>query len=77
MKEASECGLNALPYKAGFFLSIPAADPAAVCDKLHDDLIFAVPLKKGVRIAVCSVPKAKMYGMAQKVLNALNAVENK
>lgn len=75
MKEAEECGLNALPYKAGFFLSIPAKDPAAVCDKLHDDLIFAVPLKMGVRIAVCSVPKAKMYGMAAKVLKALKAVE--
>lgn len=74
MNEAKECGLNALPYKAGFFLSVPADDPVAVCNKLHDDLIFAVPLKKGVRIAVCSVPKAKMKGMAQKVLNALNAV---
>lgn len=74
MSEAKECGLNALPYKAGFFLSVPADDPAAVCDKLHDDLIFAVPLKKGVRIAVCSVPKEKMKGMAQKVLKALNAV---
>ena len=77
MKEAEECGLNALPYKAGFFISVPADDPSAVCDKLHDDLIFAVPLKKGVRIAVCSVPMNKMYGMAAKVLKAMNAVENK
>ncbi|WP_297965065.1 pyridoxal phosphate-dependent aminotransferase [uncultured Anaerovibrio sp.] len=75
MKEAEECGLKALPYKAGFFISVPAKDSAAVCDKLHDDLIFAVPLKKGVRIAVCSIPKAKMYGMAAKVLKALKAVE--
>lgn len=75
MKEAAECGLNALPYKAGFFLSIPAKDPAAVCDKLHDDLIFAVPLKKGVRVAVCAVPAAKMYGMAQKIKNAWDAVQ--
>ena len=55
MKEATECGLLALPYKAGFFLSIPSSDPGAVCNKLHDDLIFAVPLKLGVRIAVCAV----------------------
>ena len=75
MKEAEECGLNALPYKAGFFLSIPAKDSKAVCDQLHKDLIFAVPLKAGVRIAVCSVPKQKMYGMAAKVLKALKAVE--
>ncbi|MCI7611439.1 MAG: aminotransferase class I/II-fold pyridoxal phosphate-dependent enzyme [Selenomonadaceae bacterium] len=75
MQEAKECGLNALPYKAGFFLSIPAKDSKAVCDELHKDLIFAVPLKAGVRIAVCSVPKQKMYGMAAKVLKALKAVE--
>ncbi len=75
MEEANACRLNALPYKAGFFLSIPAKDSAAVCNKMHDDLIFAVPLKAGVRIAVCSVPTTKMKGMAQKVLNAVNAVE--
>lgn len=77
MQEAQGCGLKALPYKAGFFLSIPSSDPKAVCNKLHDDLIFAVPLKLGVRIAVCAVPAAKMKGMAQKVLNAMDAVEKK
>ena len=75
MKEAKECGLNALPYKGGFFLSVPAKDPQAVCDKLHDDLIFAVPLKMGVRIAACSVSAAKMKGIAAKVRKALEAVE--
>ena len=74
MEEAKECGLKALPYKAGFFISVPSDDPMAVCNKLRDDLIFAVPLKMGVRIAVCSVPKAKMYGMAAKVLKAVKAV---
>ena len=75
MQEASACGLDALPYKGGFFLSVPAADPAAVCDKLHDDLVFAVPLKLGVRIAACSVSSAKMKGLARKVLKAWKAVE--
>ncbi len=77
MKEAQECGLNALPYKGGFFLSVPSDDPQAVCDKLHDDLIFAVPLKLGVRIAACSVSAAKMKGIAQKVKIAVDFVENK
>lgn len=77
MQEAKACGLNALPYKAGFFLSIPATDSAAVCNKLHDDLIFAVPLKRGVRIAACAVPAAKMKGIAEKTLRALQFVEGK
>ena len=76
MKEAKECGLNALPYNGGFFLSVPAADPQAVCNKLHDDLIFAVPLKMGVRVAACCVSEEKMHGVAAKVLKALKAVEN-
>lgn len=75
MQEANECGLNALPYKGGFFLSVPADDPQAVCDNLHEDLIFAVPLKKGVRIAACSVSAAKMKGVAAKVLKALQKAE--
>lgn len=75
MDEAKACGLNALPYKAGFFISIPAANPGAVCDKLHDDLIFAVPLKMGVRVAVCAVPIAKMQGMAAKIKKAWDAVQ--
>jgi len=74
-KEAEACGLPALPYKGGFFLAVPAADPKAVCEKLHEDLIFAVPLKLGVRVAACSVATAKMPGIAEKVLKALKAVE--
>ncbi len=75
MEEAKACGLNALPYKGGFFLAVPAKDPQAVCDKLHDDLIFAVPLKLGIRVAACSVSADKMKGVAAKVLKAQQAVE--
>lgn len=71
MAEALSCGLKALPYRAGFFLSIPSDDPAAVCNRLHDDLIFAVPLRKGVRLAVCSVPATQMRGVAAKILQAM------
>lgn len=74
-KEAAECGLPMLPYVAGFFLSIPAKNPDAICDKLHEDNIFAVPLAAGVRIAVCAVPLKKIKGMAAKVYAAMQAVE--
>ncbi len=73
-KEAAECGLPMLPYVAGFFLSIPAKNPDAVCEKLHEDNIFAVPLAAGVRIAVCAVPLKKIAGMAAKVNAAMQAV---
>ncbi len=75
MDEAKTCGLKALPYKAGFFLSVPSRDPGGVCRALHDDLIFAVPLKQGVRIAVCAVSTKQMTGMAAKTQRACKFVE--
>lgn len=75
-REAQEAGLHMLPFRAGFFLSIPAKNPDAVCDKLHEDNVFAVPLAKGVRVAVCAVPTAKISGMAVKIKKAMDTVDN-
>ncbi len=72
-EEAKACGLPMLPYVAGFFLSIPAKNPDAVCDKLHEDNIFCVPLAAGVRVAVCAVPLPKITGMAAKIMAAMQA----
>ena len=69
--EAKACGLRIVPYKGGFFIAIPADNPAAVCQKLHDDLIFAVPLKLGIRVAACSTSFEKMHGLAEKICRAM------
>ena len=74
-QEAQEAGLKILPYAAGFFISIESGDPEALCAKLHEDNIYAVPLAKGIRIAVCAVSQAKMRGLAAKVKKAFAAVE--
>jgi aromatic-amino-acid transaminase len=76
-REAKEVNLSMLPFRAGFFLSIPAGNPDAVCNKLHEDNVFAVPLAKGVRVAVCAVPTAKITGMAAKIKKAMEAVDNR
>ncbi|HML35242.1 aminotransferase class I/II-fold pyridoxal phosphate-dependent enzyme [Sporomusa sphaeroides] len=75
VREAKAANLHMLPYIAGFFLTIPSNNPEAVCDKLHEDHIFAVPLAKGVRVAVCAVPSAKITGMAAKMAQAMAVVE--
>lgn len=69
--EAKACGLRIVPYKGGFFIAIPADNPAEVCQKLHDDLVFAVPLKLGIRVAACSTSFEKMHGLAEKILRAM------
>ena len=53
------------------FCFLQSFDSDAVCNKLHDDLIYAVPLAAGVRIAVCAVPSRKIKGMAEKTLKAM------
>ena len=49
--EADRCGLPYVPYKGGFFISIPTQQSAAVCQALEADLVFAGPLAQGVRLA--------------------------
>ena len=70
MKDARECGLPALPYNGGFFLSVPTKNANKICDRLHEDLIFAVPLKLGIRIACCSMSMKKLEGVAKKIKKA-------
>lgn len=75
VKEAKECGLPMIPYIAGFFLSVPCKNSAAVCERLHKDHIYLVPLAAGVRIALCSIPLHKISGIAGKLNQALKEVE--
>jgi len=76
MLEAKEEKLKILPYVAGFFLSVPVRQPVEICEELQKDNVFAVPLGKGIRIAVCAVSSQKMAGMAGKFSRAIAAVES-
>ena len=75
VNEAANCGLKIVPYKGGFFIAVPAENPVAVCKKLQDDLIFAVPLKLGIRVAACSTPLKKISGVAEKIKSAMDALK--
>ena len=52
---AAECGLEIVPYDAGFFVSVPCDDPDAVSRKLEEQDVFLVPLAKGIRVSVASI----------------------
>lgn len=71
VNEAEQVGLALCPYKAGFFISIPMDNAKAVGERLQQERIFAVPLQKGLRLAVCSIPTKKMAGLATAIKNAL------
>lgn len=74
MKEASACGLKYLPYLSGFFITIPMEGAQKVCDFMEKENIFLVPLSNGIRLAVCSVSKAKITGLAAKIKAAIETV---
>ena len=54
---AAECGLKIVPYDAGFFVSVPCDDLDAVSKKLEGQDVFLVPLAKGIRVSVASIPE--------------------
>lgn len=59
VKGAKECGLEILPYRDGFFVSIPCNNAKKASDELIKENLFVVSLKKGLRFAVCAVSEEK------------------
>ncbi len=75
VKEAEEVGLPLYPYKEGFFVTI-RIDDQIVKNELHLKLktlnIFFVNVYGGLRVAICSIQKEKIYGLAARVKEALD-----
>ena len=71
INEAKSVKLDICPYNAGFFITIPASQSEESCKLLKKDNIFAVPISRGIRFAICSVPLYKMKGIAEKVKKAV------
>ncbi|MDD2402014.1 MAG: aminotransferase class I/II-fold pyridoxal phosphate-dependent enzyme [Clostridia bacterium] len=74
LKEAKEVELQTLPFHSGFFITVPSSDPRKLTEILMESNIYTVPLKKGIRFAICAVPVLKMSGMARKTKEALGRV---
>ncbi|HHZ17547.1 MAG TPA: aminotransferase class I/II-fold pyridoxal phosphate-dependent enzyme [Peptococcaceae bacterium] len=72
LEEARAVDLQLMPYQSGFFITVPTAQPRQLVEKLMSENLFTVPLKKGIRLAICAVPTYKVPGMAQKIKAALS-----
>lgn len=72
--EAKEVGLPLLPYMGGFFATIPSDNPKALADELMKENVFLIPLTRGVRIAICSIPKKQIHGLAKRAYEAMKRV---
>lgn len=76
VKEAKKVGLPILPYRDGFFISIPCDNPMEVSEELTKDNVYAVPLKMGIRFAICAVSEEKCKIAPSIIKNALEYVES-
>jgi aromatic-amino-acid transaminase len=73
LAEADKVKLPVLPYKAGFFIAVPAKESVKVADRLKQQNIFVLPLEKGLRIAICAIPTFQIHGLAGKIKEAMNS----
>ena len=74
VEASKEAGLEILPYRDGFFVSIPCKDAKKASDELIKENLFVVALKKGLRFAVCAVSEEKCKvspAIIKKVLDNL------
>lgn len=70
LNEAKEVSLDCYPYKEGFFITLKIEDNAfrdAYHKAMMDEHIYTVAVNKGIRVAICSLPLSKVYGLAKKM----------
>lgn len=74
--EADACGLKYYPYKEGFFVTLEVDNETR--DKYHELLmanhIFTVKVNQGIRVAICSLPVKKCYGLAKQMKDLLVSI---
>ncbi|WP_319371760.1 aminotransferase class I/II-fold pyridoxal phosphate-dependent enzyme [uncultured Ilyobacter sp.] len=73
ISEAHEVGLPVYPYREGFFVTIKVEDvdkQKEIHKKLKENLIYTILVNKGIRVAVCSLPKRKIKGLAKRIKEA-------
>ncbi len=65
--EAKEVGLPTYEYTDGFFVTIKDERLDALYDAMIADHIYPVKVTDGIRVAICSIPKAKLHGLAKRI----------
>ena len=70
IEQANSCGLETYPYTEGFFVTLKVED-LTKRDELHKKLInnhiYTIKVNKGIRVGICSIPLAKVDGLAKRI----------
>ena len=70
-EEAAKCGLEIVPFSAGFFVTVPCSDPDRLCEKLNEKNVFLIPLDRGVRVSVASSSEDKCRRLPAMIKEAM------
>lgn len=70
-KEAEKIGLTMVPFKGGFFATVPCENAARVAARLQEEGVFVIPLEKGIRVSIASISKARCEELPAKILAAM------
>ena len=70
-EEAAKVGLQMVPFRGGFFCSVPCDDPDAISKRLESKDVFVVPFTKGVRVSIASISEEKCRRLPKLIQEAL------
>ena len=74
MEAAKEVGLETVPFRSGFFMTIPCDNAEAVAKKLEEEGIFTVPLAKGIRVSGASISEDVSRRLPAAIKKAMETV---
>lgn len=58
-EEAADLRLQMVPFRSGFFITIPYDNPALLCQALEKNGVFLIEQNQGVRVSVASISEDK------------------
>ena len=64
-------GLEGAPWQGGFFVTLGAPDPGAVCGRMKAEGVFSVPTPWGLRVGICGLRSADAPRFAGVLRRAL------
>jgi tRNA (guanine-N(7)-)-methyltransferase len=70
-EEAAKAGLDMLPYRGGFFVSMPCDDPDRISAKLEEQNVFIIPMSKGLRVSLASIPESQARKLPAIIAEAM------
>ncbi len=71
-KEAADTGLETQPFSSGFYTIVKTDDPMGSFQKLIDKGIYTIPMRTGIRIALCSITIPEVTGLAVRIKQILS-----